>query len=607
MLRVSVVLLLLIAGSSVPAQPTPLPENVAGVVEASNLQTLQNRLAEYAAAASGEKVSPALGGMALMGLTYSTNAGLIEAERPFRLWLLKGDDGRIAAVAAFTVKGPSAFRSSLRGDLKKTEEKEGLALYTRSVREFDRKAYRQATPDERRDFQRFMKTREETVAVGETESLMCVGKDAGAVRRLMTLATDGKLPEGALFPESDAGLWLNAETLTARTAGEGRLLDPWREGLHELPAPVKAGAIGAILEEYLTAIESLAAQTTALTARATATPQELRLRIGLSVRPKTPLAAYLASVPKGYPETLKYAPEDSAFVFATRMGDVRPLAEWLIGVQDRAAAQAKNPRDLKDWAEKTRRAAEGYGDDFAIAVAGGLPLRGVTALRMKDAAAARTEIERMTDAMNPLTGVWHGVGMNLKIEDAAPVTQIGGAPVWQRRYTIGLNLPEQGDTNRAAAAAMSVMYGPEVRLTSTVSGRDALSAAGPDSLERIHGILNGKARSLADSSDFAALMKTLPPETQAVAFLRLTDLAALAMGIGRKMAEELQPKAQENPLFPEMSFQRGPGVLLALRTTPDGAAADLCLPAAELRRCADGFKRAMTSRVPAVKGAPPKK
>jgi len=152
-----------------------------------------------------------------------------------------------------------------------------------------------------------------------------------------------------------------------------------------------------------------------------------------------------------------------------------------------------------------------------------------------------------------------------------------------------------------------VMYGPEVRLTSTVSGRDALSAAGPDSLERIHGILNGKARSLADSSDFAALMKTLPPETQAVAFLRLTDLAALAMGIGRKMAEELQPKAQENPLFPEMSFQRGPGVLLALRTTPDGAAADLCLPAAELRRCADGFKRAMTSRVPAVKGAPPKK
>jgi hypothetical protein len=588
------------------AQPAGLPSEALGVFEAPKLQALTTSIDAFSKTVTGgDNAAAAPIGALIMGITHSTNSGLIDADKPFRVYLLKGPDGAVAAVAVFAVKGPSAFRNSLRGDLKKAEEKEGLTTYTKTVRSFDRKAYRAATPEERKDMQRFRTAREETVAVGETESAMCVGANVDAVRAMMALSAEGRLPEAPLFPDCDLGLWLNTRAMIAHAAADGKFLNSWREAVKEIPGGAANRVITLALEEYINAIETLGRQVDGLTAKASVTATDLRARAEMTVTPKSALANYLASMPKGALETLKYAPEDSAVVFAGKLGDLRPLIDWVAGVIRRVAATSSAKTELDAWTDKMRQAAAGYGDEAMMAMRPKLPLAALTATRMKDAAAARGEIERMVEMMAPVSALYQGGGITMKIEDAAPKTEIGSAPVWQRKYTLGMAPAGEDPAKNAVATAMETLYGKTMLLTSTVIGRDAVNVISPDSLDTVKTLLGSAHKSVLSQPEFRQALTRSDAGAQALLYVRFTDFMTLAMDIARAMERGGRKDAQAGPGVPQVTFARGPGILLTMRATPAGGTGEFLLPAAELKSVYDGLTSATRGGAPAPK-APPK-
>ena len=572
------------------AQPAGLPDSVVGVIEVPKLQALQDHVGEFVTTVSGEKqpIAPVMG-MMLMSQTYSTNSGLIEAEKPYRVLLLKAADRHIAPVAVFSVKGPSAFRNSLRGDLKKGEEKEGLTTYTHTVKTFDRKAYQKAKPEEQKDFNRFMISREEKVAVGETESLMCVGKDPDAVRAVMTLATEAKLPEAAFFADCDLGAWINVQALVGHISEDGKFLNEWREGVKELPADKAHAMLGVVLQEYIDGIEMLAAQVATVSGKVTVTATEIRALPQLTARPKTAMAAYLASVPKGTPDTIKYAPDDAAVLFAGKLGDLNPFADWGVALMRRMAALSDKPVDLDAWSARFRQSVANYGDDMMFALTPKLPLAMISATRMKSADAARTEIERMADMMTPVAAMYRKGGIDMKIEDVAPKTEINGSPVWQRNCAISMNMTGNDDVQRAATAAMQKMYGKGLMITSTVSGTDNVNAIGPSGLDQIKSLLAGQAKKIGDTPEFKQMLSAVPANPQTIVYVHVTDIIAMGMDVARDLSAVGGKDGQPVSTIAKVTFARGPGVLLAFRTINAGVAGDLVVPAAEVKCCYDGF------------------
>lgn len=573
---------------SAAAQPVALPDSVVGVIEAPSVQTLERHLAEFTGTVTGEKVIGApLTGVALMQLTYSTNSGLIDSEKPFRIFMVRGAGGGIETVCAFSVKGPSAFRNSLRGDLKKVGDKDGVTSYERSVQDFDRAAYMKATPEERKDIRKFIKAVTKPVFVGETETLILTGEHEAAMRNVMAMATEGKLPEGPILAGADVGLWMDVQRLRTKGAGEDVFLPGLRASIKELQAggnPVTNKAV----EEYVRGVETLARQTETISLKAVLTANDAHVRLEANVVPKSPLAAYLASVPKGALDTLKYADAASGLVCAAKVGDTHPLVEWGIAVVRGMAAPGDKSVDV--WAAKARQAAEGYGGEVAFALDARMPISGTTALRMKTPATARAEVERMVEMMAPLTNVYQRGGMNMKLEDAEPVLKYGEQSIWQRKYSFDLTLPNQPEAQKAALLAMEKIYGKEMRMTSAAVGSDVVSAMGADGLERVKSILDGKSKPITASEDFKTLFAAAPAGAQVLIYARATSLMAMGMDMARGMMDAARKDGQPMPEIPPVTFPRGPGLLLTLQTTPSGLSGELALPAAEIKACYEGFK-----------------
>ena len=496
----------------------------------------------------------------------------------------------MAVVRAFTLLDLEAYHKSLLPTLKKqvaadanAAQVPGLERYLNEQRVFDREAFRNATPEQRQNIDNFSTVVREPLFFCVRGNVLCIGSQENATRQVMELMAKGDLASAPLLPGHDVAARLDVQGLMAQLrTPKGSVFQELREKVTAgLGAAHQPPAAMAIFDAELDALEGLSAQIQRLDLVADATASDLKTAMTLTALPETPLARYLASVPAGLPEGLKYIPQDCWLVGALRLGDAKPLFEWSAQLQKRMAlAGGKTPEQAEALAANTRAMQIGYGDQFTLGLRSGPGLRIIEVARLKDVhlpAQVQAQVTQMGGQM-------FGGMQDMKVT-VTPSFQDNGHTIneWQFAFTPPAANAAPDPMKEMQRAMVSALFGDPLTVDYTLMGNDWLISAGPDALKSLKNILNEEAAPVTTLQSFKDLTQTLPAQTQGFMLLHLTEVVNWAQpfikGLGG-MLSMLQPPAP---------IARGPGLVVVISGTPTSATATLTVPAGEIRALVEGF------------------
>ena len=590
---VTVLLVLVTSALAQPITRAPdqVPVEIIAAVEITDVAALQNHLGAFGGAVTeGGVPAPMLVPMLLMRLTKGMNSSVTDQHHPLRILVLKTGQGQCAAVSVFRVTDVEGYRATLLANLKKTETRGEITVYVQEKKQFDRKAFSKATPEERRAPKRFQKIVRKAVAIGVRDKDVCVGPEPAVVAALKLLRT-GAIGTAPLLPTGDVVAFARPRAFLDLAAAEGSPFARLRSnaistmGQAFPPGPQKE-RMEAIWAAELDAVEALAKQLRSASVRLDLDADQLRLLFDLRALTGTDLARYLAGVGQGPPETMRHLDADAVFAAAFKVGDWQPLVGWCVNLQKiMLATTGEGP----DKAEEVAKAVQGllrhYGDDVSFALMSGKGLRVVEVIRLKTAGSRDALVKAIPEFMEGYADMYKAMGIEMGMEVEPKAMAYKGHDI--SRWTIPLKLvpPKGGDANaaRVQQQAMQGLFGDALILHATLIERDWVIAMGEDSVERLKAIIDGRHARLTEAAVFKKALAQFPGESQGVFYMSLPRFFSWAVGLAQAM------QARD---MPELHFEPGPGIMAALQASGSGVTCDLRIPTAEIRCVADGFKKA---------------
>jgi len=590
-------------------KPPSLPEGLPGVVEFHNLNTVQEHMQAFIAVASPETPPLAMLSMGLAMMAKTMNPAVMDAARPMRILLVKSAEGKLSLVLQFSATDFAAYTGSLLPALVKGEEKDGITSYTQEKQQFDQKAFQQATPEEQKNFQRFMMTTQAPVAIGAADKVVCVGDNVPAVRAALALARSGALGDAPLLEGGDVAAQVEVNALLSHLAkGQASAFAGFKEemkgmlSMMRLPQGQNAEPFQRVLDIEIDAFESLAKQVERVSARLDFGAQDARLSLSLSPVPGGKLAGYLASVQPGVPATLKYLPNDSFLVTACKVGNLDPLVDTFTAFMTRVnAVVGTDPAAAGALAQRGAEIIRAFGDEFACGLRSGQGVRMVETIRLKDPASFKAAMKKMPELMAPLTNLYRSMGMGMQLQ--SETIPYGAHEISRWKWVFDAKPPEGATPEQAAAFAeqqkmMKAMYGDAMTMDSAVLEKDFVLAAGKDSLDTLKQILDAKQEKITDSDSFKQMLAALPPQATGFILIHVTGLVDWTLS----QARAAQQAGNMPMMIPAINFQPGPGATAIFLNSPDGSLnCALRVPAAEIKAVVDGVKAAG----PAAGEAPP--
>ena len=587
-----------------------LPEDVFAVLEIPSLENVQSHLQGYANTVSPGTTVPPLTAV-FMNLTKTRMPTVIDASRPIRLLLVAAGDASPERVLVFSVTDTAAYLASLMPTLQQQEDAGNIKTYLESKRSFDRKAFKQATPEEKRDFQRFMKVKELSVVIATEGKTVCIAKSKVPLGPTLAFLRSGKLGAQPLMPGGDAAVYVRVKPLLTRLAKQkGELFGGLRKRMEtmmpaaENKAAMDPAQIKAIWDVELDALEKLMGQVESFSARMTVDNQNIALAFGLRAVDESGLAGYLESIPPGQPPTLKYVPDDAFLVMATRVGNMQPLMAWAMEFQTKVAAtMGQDQAGSQELAAVTQDILTAYGDDLTFAMRAGKGMRALYVLRLRDVQARERLAKALPALVKPMMGMYKSMGVTAGLEVKPDALEHKGHKITEWRYTLDMKAPADATPEMVAAyaqqqKAMKAMFGDAMVFYGAVQDSDWLLTLGADSLDALKAVLDGAEKKLTQRPGFKQAMATLPAERKGLALLHLTDMLQWALLLA---AEASEPNPMRQKLL-GMTFERGPGIVGGFYSTGSQGACEVRIPAQEIKNIADGFTR---GRAAAAQPAPP--
>jgi len=594
-------------------QAPELPAGVLLVVEWPSLATLQGNVQGFVNAIKpGTPIPPIAAG--LVKLTKSADPSLLDQTLPQRLIMVKDAEGNVSPVAVLNVTDTQAFMGSLLPNISETGTSGDLTLFTEERQVFDRKAYMKAPQQERQNFQKFMNTVSNPVVIGTKDKCAFVGKLDSAVKAAMDVVASGKLGTKPVLGDGDVTVFANVKgIMDALGSAEGGALDPLREKMKTAMPFGQMGQQGAQVEAILAAeidaCEALAGQIATCQARLTLDPDQAMLKLGMDAVPGTEMAAYLASVPEGMPDTLKYLPQDAFFVAATRMGDMKPLADAMADFQAKLMAISGMGEGAgADMAKMTADAMQSYGDDFSFAMRPGKGFQMVEVIRLKDAGAAKVLMGNMSAMSEQVTAMYKKMGLGMAMDFDAVAHTYKEREISEWNISFAAAPPEGADPqavviHQQQAAAMKAMFGDALMIDATLFDNDWVLAIGGDSLKSLKIIMDGTYAKIGDHPVFQQALGRIPADSEGMLYLHLTDMVKWAMSLASAMSGGAMPPAMAN-----MQFERGPGIVAGFNVSGAQTVCDVRVPTAEIKSLVDGFERMQGAKAgpPPVRVQPPR-
>lgn len=549
------------------AKPSGLPAGVLAVVEFPSVETLQKHVTDFvnATGALPPGQSPPI--LAIFDEAFhSTDPSQMDITQPVRFVIVKGAPRKVEAVLQCTVKDPAVYLSTLDPGLKKGEEKDGVTTYTEE---------------------------QQTVAVGESGKMICIGENATAVAQVLALVNSNALPQNAMLQGGDVSAGIEVKALLGHMADEkGAVFGGLKESLKNMVPmmqtdPAKSQRARDMADAEVDVLEKVVRQAERATVSLTSDAQEINLSANVTPVQGSLLAAYLATVPTGIPETLKYVPDDAYAVCACKLGDLGLLETPLTSLTTKImTAGGMDPAQAALVLSQVSSWFKAVGGEMTFALRSGQGFPIVGAMALKDPEVFRALLQKMPEVCGAVAGFYENMGMPAKLQ--SEVVKYNDREITQIKWSFGVK-PMPGATPEQAAAAevqqkaMKAMFGEALTQSMVILGKDEVAVMGSDSLDTVKQIIDGKLKKLADREDFAKTVASIPPESCGFCLVHLTGLAEFGFSMIRAAGPPF-------PL-PDIHFQRGPG-LTAVYSAPAGSSVtcNVRVPAAEIKAIADGIK-----------------
>ena len=330
---------------------------------------------------------------------HSTDPSQMDMTQPVRFVLVKAGPRRVQVVLQCAVKDSAAYLSALDPGFKKGEEKDGVTTCTKD---------------------------QETMALGQSGKMICVGEDAAAIGQVLALVKSDTLPQTAMLQGGDVVASLELKELLDHMADEkGGVLGDLKESMKKMLAAAPGGPgqgeqVQRMIEAEVDALETVLKQVDRVTVSLTPDAQDLKLSARLVPVQGSLLAAYLASVPSGIPATLKYMPEDAFAVCSFKIGNLEPLTAQLVEFSTKImAAAVTDPAQAAQVTAQSTAWIKALGDDMCFAMRSGQSLRAVYAATLKDPEAFKALLQKMPELFDALAGFYRNMGMPMKVQSEA--------------------------------------------------------------------------------------------------------------------------------------------------------------------------------------------
>ncbi|MDP6438779.1 MAG: hypothetical protein QGH74_04005 [Candidatus Brocadiia bacterium] len=579
-----------------------LPPGVWACVEVADFRGFQDGLEAFVGAVSDEPVPPMPSGALLAAIP---NSSMVDVDKPVRIIGVLNEGGVPAAVSVFSVPDVDLYLLALGQQWEKESEEGGLTLFVEEGQAFDNEAFAAASPEERMDFSAFMTTVRITHAVGGHYNMVCLGDSEAAVAAALTLLQNGNITDEPLLGRK-SGLavyvQLREPLITMGLEAKAReAVGEWLDSMPMMPGTeAKLEQAKAVLEIEVDGAIALAKQVEGIGMRLTADGEEIRIRARLDAASDTPLAQYLASVPRGLPETMSYLPADGVMALATRVGDLGPhwgtLAEWYSRL---LAATMQDAESTGQQAQMMEQWLNDLSDSMAFAMLPEGLLQWIVVYGMKDAEAARSMQDQMAAWFEIANDQYQAMGTPVIAEVSPERTAYGGHEIVEWSISPDMDALDPSDPQALQTIMVLQMFlGEGVKGHMAALGEDFVMAMGrQDSLEALKAVIDGDQETLPDSETFRKALEALPAEPQCVFFLRLPGFVTAVMDV---VAGMVLPMGTSTP-----EFEDGPGIIGSCGVSGTDLGVVIVVPAEEIRVMVAGFAAMAAEMAPPSDGLPP--
>jgi len=562
-----------------------LPAGVVAVVESPNVMILDQNVAEFLQQVSPGAAVPPLSMMLPAAAFKTQDPFSVNMQAPVRLVVLAPPHHK-APVLVYSVPDVARYLDSLAG-LQKQRDEGNVHVYTEGG---------------------------EPVVIGTAGTQAALSNDVEAVKSVLGLIEGGALPEAPLFGDCGLGAGVRLKGLLDGLDAIG--MNPFEMIRQSLPSPADMPSptdmpshtgmdpqqAMNILKAELDAVESIAGQINTLSLT-------LALRgdaiIGTSqMRPVagSGLSNYMASVPTGNLQLLRYVPVDSVAVWATKLGDLGPLMDWYAGFLEvvMPAMGAESP--AVPLGDLVRESVSLVGDELAVGVAigeqGRLTFYEVAAIT--DPAGMDDMIEQAMQQVPDLMAGYERMGMKMAFDVQRNALSYAGHDISKFEFDMEF-APVEGVPGAEQMAAMQqkmmeLMYGEQKSAYWTYLDSNLVYVQGEGALDALKQVIDGAVRPAAGSDRLAEAMTDMPSRATAVGYVSLSNLATCIVGIARAAAMEMT--GQVPPQLAAMQFEPGPPIGGAAWVSEGVVRKQWRIPAASVRVIVEGIEKAVAAPQP---------
>ena len=515
-----------------PIVPKNLPDDVLVIVEVANLSEATGRLQKLAKELNPGwmQVQDSLLGMTRAGL-QALNADTIDLTKPVRLVLL-GPPLHTHPVVLFTVPDTQAYLGDI--PLARKGQNGDVHIFA-------------AGPGAGGE-----------IAIAVAGRIGVMSNAAEAVDKVTKLVNADSLPAG-LLKGADLCAMVRINKLLSRLADSGMdvfkmagdKMDESARMAAQMGMPPQQQKMLKIVPELLSGVKALAMQVEAVQLNISFTPDALVMEKLVQPVKDSGLENYIAETPAGPSALMKYMPADAIGACSAKMGDTKPVADWLVRVAE-AFLPEGGEADLKvirDHFDKWSDAVDEQAGAMLANPDGTLCICVAQSLREgKDPA----ELQKASMNMMEATGGFQkamGMKMDIKLTPDA-VTHAGHAITeWEITYDI---LPMEGvDPNMAAqmqqmqVQMQKLIWGEDLKGYSTIIGNHYIYTQGGGALDELKAMIEGKAR-LAGSDGLKAALPDAPENLVAVGYVSATALMNWYIGLFQRMMGMMMPGMAPN-------------------------------------------------------------
>jgi len=375
----------------------------------------------------------------------------------------------------------------------------------------------------------------------------------------------------------------------------------------------EAAKLQPMITAYIDAVESMSRQIDNFLLTASLSGEELRMHSEARPVEGSALGSYLAAMPSGKLETMKYLPADSILVCASKMGDWAPLTNWsrklMDGMVSASGLDVGAFESLWQWTDKL---AAVYGDEFSAALLqsddGSMTI--VEVINLKDAAAAEKLFAESQPMLDEFGELYKAMGMEMSLQYTPAAQTHNETEINEWAMDIGFGEMPGIPAEEAAEIAerqqkmMSAMFGgPEMTGYSAFLGNDMVIIFGKDSLAALKQVIDGDMGTAASSASLAAALEGMPEKRSGIFYMSLGDFANMYLAMMRPMLEEGEMGMP--PELAELKFEKGPGIVATWNMSDGMVSKDVEVPAEEIRLLVQGAMDASNAATGEMEMPPP--